>query len=167
MIDTSRPWSLLCAVEVEALRAWSDLVAWPAPSTPTKPQRVRDVPITLVKPIIEVVLPLLAGDDLYADGICVSRVMPGQSHPLHVDTQRVDWVTRVHVPLVTNPDAWFAWEEEKYDVTFEDGEEYPGEPIRVHFEAGMAYSFNTLKRHSFANDGATGRVHLLFDVRRR
>ena len=84
-----------------------------------------------------------------ADAVMFSRMLPGQSHPMHIDNQRAGWITRVHVPLVTNPGAWILFEE-------------IGQ--RVHFDVSLAYTFNTFKRHAFGNDGETERVHLLFDV---
>ncbi len=56
----------------------------------------------------------------------------------------------MHVPVVTNPGAWMCFKGTG----------------RVHFEAGKAYSFDTLVMHNYGNDGDTDRVHLLFDVLR-
>jgi hypothetical protein len=100
----------------------------------------------------------------------LSRMLPGQAHPFHVDRQRADWITRIHVPIVTNPLAWIAFEAENEPV-------HPGNEAvelgnvllcnKVHFLAGKAYSFNTLERHAFGNDGDTERVHLIFEVLRK
>ncbi len=79
----------------------------------------------------------------------LSRLIPGVTYKFHQDPQKPGWITRVHVPIVTNPDAWM----------FFEGED------PVHFEAGFAYSFDTLRMHNYGNFGTEDRVHLLFDVR--
>ena len=147
------PWSLLCAVDTAPLRAWLEDTAPPWPTLPdaSKPERVRDLPAPLWSDIVSAVLDVLdPADHLRAEDVLLARVRPGQSHPMHVDAQPDDHLTRVHVPVLTNPGVWFEWED------------CPG---RVHFEAGKAYTFDTTRRHSFGNDGATDRVHLMFDVR--
>jgi quercetin dioxygenase-like cupin family protein len=83
-------------------------------------------------------------------GVGLFLLAAGQEHPAHTDEQPPDWVTRVHVPIVTNPRA---------TVTTDDG--------TMHMEAGTAYRVNTRERHAVRNDGETPRVHLVFDVKRR
>ena len=202
-------WSYLCDVDIAPLAAWlaEGDKAWPAPSTPRKPQRVREIPAELLEPIYSSVLTFFrqklecdvcgnwpnedgeiehgkgcytqsadgGGSSFVANYIAIdpmlSRMLPGQSHDFHVDIQRADWITRVHVPIVTNPGCWMAWENaEKKAYWLEHYDTLPN--VRdiaevVHFEAGRAYSFNTLERHSFGNDGETERVHLIFEVLRR
>ncbi len=87
-------------------------------------------------------------------GCCVSGVglfvlAPGQVHPAHRDAQPPEWVARVHVPLLTNPQA----------VAIVDTGTFR---LRV----GRAYAFDTRQTHAVRNDGATPRVHLVFDVHR-
>jgi len=72
----------------------------------------------------------------------------GQGHPTHTDVQPPEWVTRVHVPIVTNPQAI---------VITDEG--------TVHMEAGRAYRFDTRRNHAVANGGTTPRVHFILDVR--
>lgn len=147
-------WMPVCPVDVTALAAWlaDARPHWPALPCPTKPQRIAP-PAELTGPIVSHVLARFDGAArTVADAVRLSRMLPGQRHDLHVDRQRSDWITRIHVPIVTNPGAWMLWEEE---------------PGRVHFEAGVAYTFDTTRRHAFGNDGATERVHLMFDVLRR
>ena len=184
-------WSFLCEVDIAPLAAWlaEGDKAWPAPSTPCKPQRVREIPPGLFEPIaVEVIGKMVAYEiaknldssftvPVAADPM-LSRMLPGQSHGFHVDRQRADWITRVHVPITTNPGCWMAWEEdhsnECYVTRPTDEVSLPDystmqkvAPSKVHFEAGRAYSFNTLERHAFGNDGETERVHLIFDVLRK
>ena len=92
-------------------------------------------------------LALLAGGGGY--NRMLSVVMPGHVIPPHVDQQPDDWLTRVHVPLATNPDA---------AMILAGREE--------HFEVGGAYLVDTRVEHSIRNGGKTPRIHFMFDVRR-
>lgn len=146
-------WSIICPVNVEQLVQWVqtfDPKHWPTPSGPTKPQRLLAPPMQLVQSVIDQIVPHFPSPVLIHQAM-LSRMMPGQNHPMHADNQRGDWITRVHVPIITNPDAWMMFEDE-------------GAP--VHFAAGHAYTFNTLARHAFGNNGSADRVHLLFEVAR-
>jgi quercetin dioxygenase-like cupin family protein len=80
-------------------------------------------------------------------GIGTFVLDPGQEHPMHTDEQPPEWITRIHVPLVTNPLAVVETEKGSF-----------------HMEAGTAYSFDTRKQHAVRNGGDTPRVHLVFDV---
>lgn len=81
-------------------------------------------------------------------GLGLWTLEPGQRHPAHCDEQPPDWVTRVHVPIVSNPLA---------TVTTAEGE--------MHMKVGKAYRFNTRETHAVENAGATPRVHFVFDVK--
>ena len=72
---------------------------------------------------------------------------PGQEHPAHQDIQPLEWVTRIHVPIVTN---------ELATATDEFG--------TIHMAVGKAYTFDTRKTHSVVNAGTTPRVHFVFEV---
>jgi hypothetical protein len=80
----------------------------------------------------------------------LSVVMAGHAIEPHRDEQASDWVTRVHVPLGTNPSAM---------VLAEDRTMY-------RMNVGMAYKFDTRESHTILNRGATPRIHFMFDVRR-
>ena len=82
-------------------------------------------------------------------GIGLFTLDPGQEHPTHTDVQPPEWVTRVHVPLVTN---------ELATVTTDEG--------TFHMQAGKAYKFDTRRPHAVRNGGTEPRVHLVFDVRK-
>lgn len=77
----------------------------------------------------------------------LSVVMPGASIGVHVDAMQPPWLTRVHVPLVTNTESGFiiggVW---------------------YHLEVGSAYRVDIRERHSVENHGSTPRIHLMFDV---
>ena len=81
-------------------------------------------------------------------GIGLFTVEPGQIHPVHIDVQPQEWVTRIHIPLATNRHCV---------ATMEDG---PHEMV-----VGKAYKFNTTSPHAVSNGGKTPRVHLVFEVR--
>lgn len=78
----------------------------------------------------------------------LSVVMHGHSIEPHKDMQPPNWVCRVHVPLTTN-------DQSKFIVG----------GVAHNLDVGMAYRVNTTVEHSVTNDGATPRVHLMFDVR--
>jgi hypothetical protein len=67
---------------------------------------------------------------------------PGTRIDLHPDN---DEFLKIHIPIETNPDAWFFFEDEKFNL-----------------EVGSAYMINTAIPHGTDNLGITDRVHLLF-----
>lgn len=77
----------------------------------------------------------------------LSVVMPGASIGTHADAMNPPWLTRAHVPLVTNTDAGFViggvWH---------------------HMEVGSAYRVDIRCQHEVRNEGKTPRIHLMFDV---
>lgn len=77
----------------------------------------------------------------------ITTVHPGSSVPDHVDLMLANWITRVHVPLMTNSLSTFV---------------VGGQLQRL--EVGSAYLVNPEKKHSILNGGGTPRVHLMFDV---
>lgn len=141
-------WGLLCPVDVSALLASleENPPAWP-PVIRNEPNAAPLPPEAL--PVIKTVCRHLGAGVTWERG-CLSRLVPGVRYGYHSDGQPSNWITRVHIPLVTSPDCWFAWEEQ-------DG-------AKVYMEAGWAYAFNTIKAHSYANEGLTDRVHLIFDA---
>lgn len=66
---------------------------------------------------------------------------PGTRIDLHPDN---DQFLKIHIPIETNPDAWFFFEDEKFNL-----------------EVGHAYMINTTLLHGTDNLGSTDRVHLL------
>jgi aspartyl/asparaginyl beta-hydroxylase len=143
-------WSKLCDVDTRPLvEAVGDPLRWSDGGNGI--WRLFDVPRYLAEPILERVFSCF-DERVRAIDVMVNKVEPGFSHAMHVDRQ-IDpyWVTRVHVPIVTNPQCWHRWESDM---------------VKVHFPVGSAYSFDTESRHDFANEGPTPRIHLLFDVHR-
>lgn len=200
-MNLTAPCSEICSVDVEPMVAWlrDNPQSWPEVA-PTKPGRVFVLPALFQavaeKVMAEMAIALKQGTDLDAHQPMLSRMAPGQSHPMHVDSQRADWITRVHVPLVTNSGCWFMWEGDRRIYECEVCGNWPDEDgvidhgrgcytqnedgggssmvdsegavgIKVHFEIGLAYTFDTTKRHAFGNNGETERIHLIFDVLRQ
>lgn len=99
------------------------------------------------RPVAEGLLKHFPGCAL--SGVGLFLLAAGQEHPMHTDVQPPNWVTRVHVPVLTN---------ELSTVTTDEG--------TFHMQAGTAYRFNTRRNHAVANGGVSPRVHLVFDVRR-
>lgn len=97
-------------------------------------------------PLVAFIMRLFPGSHFERNRM-LSVVMPRDSIYAHRDEQPLDWVTRVHVPLFTNPRA----------TTKVDGEE-------VHMEFGSVHLLDTRRQHSVRNAGHTPRVHLMFDV---
>jgi hypothetical protein len=81
-------------------------------------------------------------------GVGMWRMLAGRDYPDHKDEQPPYWITRVHIPLVTNP-----------GVVFTVGGE------QFHMKVGEAYQMNTLERHAVVNKGNADRWHMVFDVR--
>ncbi len=145
-------WSEIGVVDVAPLLTHSlQFLDWSRPAYPDKPQRAfRMQEAPAARAIIHEVLSCLWGNLVTADAM-LSRMLPGQSHGMHVDIQPAHWLTRVHVPLVTNAGCWMRFEDEASDV---------------HLAVGKAYTFDATRRHAFGNRGDTERIHLIFDVLR-
>lgn len=148
-MDWQLPWQRICDVDPAPLAAWLAGASTWLPN-PSQIDRVWDVPADLSGPIIAAVLSKFE-QPVRADAVCLNRVNAGVIHGMHYDGQGANWLTRVHVPLTTNPGCWHLFEVEN---------------ARVHFEVGGAYSFNTELRHCFGNEGDSARVNLVFDVYR-
>ncbi len=171
MLDLTACWSHICDVDTAPLLAWLEKQGpgiFPTlPGTHAdKPQRVRQLPMELLQPIFDAVLRHFpAGCVAYEP--MLSRMRPGQEHGMHVDHTPAYWVTRVHVPLVTNTSAWVQFEEQEDESIRNESAGLvwrDAEGVFNLFLAGKAYSFDMRRRHAFGNDGQTDRVHLIFEV---
>lgn len=74
-------------------------------------------------------------------------IMPGNDIQRHRDSQPPQWITRVHIPLTSNPKALFV---------MDDGPH--------HMDVGKCYRVNTEAYHAIRNDGDCPRIHLMVDV---
>ena len=100
------------------------------------------------RPVVAVLMKFFP-PSCFVSGVGLFVLDAGQEHPAHRDEQAPLWVTRIHVPVVTNPLA---------TATTDDG--------TFHMERGVAYMFNTRETHAVRNGGSRPRVHLVFDVMR-
>jgi hypothetical protein len=78
---------------------------------------------------------------------CITTIHPDDYVPPHTDTKPDGWISRIHCPLITNPEAWFII----------GGREH-------HLDVGMSYQVNPGIPHAVRNMGDCSRVHLMFDV---
>jgi hypothetical protein len=67
---------------------------------------------------------------------------PGTRIDLHPDNSEF---LKIHIPIKTNPDAWFIFEDERFNL-----------------KTGHAYFVNTTLLHGTNNQGNTDRIHLIF-----
>jgi Aspartyl/Asparaginyl beta-hydroxylase len=79
--------------------------------------------------------------------VMLSAVMPGAEISPHADRQAEGWITRIHVPLTSNPKALF----------YIEGVEHQLQP-------GLAYAIDVRRIHAVSNAGDTPRIHLMWDV---
>ncbi|MCH6258789.1 aspartyl/asparaginyl beta-hydroxylase domain-containing protein [Puniceicoccaceae bacterium K14] len=78
----------------------------------------------------------------------LARVAAGHIIDRHVDGAGSNLKThKIHIPLSTNPDAFFCTEKDRF-----------------HLEEGIAYEVNNIKPHGVENRGDTDRNHLIFEV---
>lgn len=100
---------------------------------------------------LEPVLAQAVRDYGYARGVfprvMLARMPPGGVIHPHIDANpAAKWPHKIHVPLTTNPGV----------VSFFGGEER-------HFPVGEAVEVDNLGPHWVRNDGATDRIHLIFE----
>lgn len=143
----------LTPVDATELIVWVDGISrrtWPGWSKPNDSPALVDDPAWErlewhTQPVVSQLLTLFPGcRDAYR---YISALHPGDYVPPHTDTLVQGWVTRVHVPIITNEDAVFIVDEKEH-----------------HLEVGMAYQVNPQNLHAVANRGNCTRIHLMFDV---
>lgn len=79
--------------------------------------------------------------------VMLARMGPGGIIHPHVDANpAAKWPHKIHVPILTNPQVGFL----------------VGDTVH-HFPEGEAVEVNNLGRHAVRNDGATDRIHLIFE----
>ena len=77
-----------------------------------------------------------------------ARLAAGQVIDRHVDGAGSNLVThKIHVPLVTNPQAVFSVDDHE-----------------VHIPYGRAVEVNNIRPHAARNDGAEDRIHFIFEL---
>ena len=80
----------------------------------------------------------------------LSACFPGFGVDFHEDRQPENFVTRIHCPIITNPDAFINVGGTRY---------YP--------KVGMSYKIDTRILHGVKNAGKDTRIHFIFDVMRK
>lgn len=79
--------------------------------------------------------------------VMLARMAPGGVIHPHLDSNpAAKWPHKIHVPLLTNPQVGFL----------------VGDRVH-HFPEGIAVEVNNLGPHGVRNDGATDRIHLIFE----
>jgi hypothetical protein len=141
----------LAEVDASGMTAWIlgiPFSRWP--QNPGRPAMIADPNWhwfgAVAKPVVDELMAYFPGGEAYQ--LYVSAVLPGHSIAPHKDEQGHDWLCRVHVPLTTNERSEFWVDNDCH-----------------HMEPGSAYRVNTLKVHAVINQGATPRIHFMFDVR--
>lgn len=77
-----------------------------------------------------------------------AKLLAGHDIDRHVDGAGSNLTThKIHVPLVTNPDAFFAVGDEEF-----------------HLDFGRAYEVNNIRPHAARNGGTEDRVHFIFEL---
>lgn len=144
----------LCDVSVAELIAWIETVdkaTWPDWGKGAyRPAVVNDQAWAGLKERTECLVHGLLS--LFSDGATdtyrsITTIHPGDYVPHHTDTLVPGWLSRIHVPLVTNPEAWF--------ITL---------GVEHHMDVGKAYQVNPSIPHAVRNAGKASRIHLMFDV---
>jgi hypothetical protein len=83
----------------------------------------------------------------YFSRVMLALMPPGSVIPEHIDGHTRGWIAhKIHIPVITNPDAKFYVKSEAY-----------------YFEKGKAYEVNNGAMHGARNDGETPRIHLIFE----
>jgi hypothetical protein len=101
----------------------------------------------LLLPIMDTVTEPYGYKEVEYSKVMLARLRAGSTIDPHVDGRGSNLVShKIHVPLVTNPDALF----------------YVNGKVR-HLEAGRAYEVNNIVRHGADNRGSEDRIHLIFE----
>jgi len=146
---------LLCEVDIASAVAWIEGIKredWPEYVWHKPPY----IPYVLVDPnweefelrtdpIVQQIVALFPGCNAIKRAL--TTIHPGDFVPPHTDTLPPGWVTRIHVPLVSNPKAEFIVN----DVVY-------------HLEPGLAYQVNIDAPHAVKNGGDCSRIHFMFDI---
>ena len=152
-------------VDVRAMREWVlpiPLEDWPEAPRPTIDPYIVGLPAIvnmpnwhnfgdeakrLIKQIRSMNIPEFFGKKLY--DFKISTMVPGQflgthAHGIGPDMHR--WRFRVHIPILTNPSAFFIMDK------------------AYHLEEGCVYMVNVARPHAVVNHGDCRRIHFMFEV---
>lgn len=102
----------------------------------------------LVSPVLDAAAAPYGYTRYFFPRVMLAKLPPGKKITPHTDgPQHESRPHKIHVPLVTNPNAKFLLP-----------------PHIYHFEKGMAYEVNNGRLHGVANNGSTDRIHLIFEL---
>ena len=102
-----------------------------------------------------IILPILQGiakkypyEKVDFPKVMLAKLEPGHIINRHTDNQKSNLVThKIHVPLYTNPDAYFLIKDKSF-----------------HLQEGHAYEVNNIVPHGVENKGKEPRIHLIFEI---
>jgi Aspartyl/Asparaginyl beta-hydroxylase len=96
--------------------------------------------------IAEQVIDLIPGIIIKA---ALVKLSPGYKIPFHTDGRHESWVNshRLHLPVITEPDVFFTYEDCKY-----------------HIKKNILTEVNNQVVHGVEHNGLSDRYHLMFDV---
>lgn len=102
----------------------------------------------LLQPVMEqAIAPYYFRKPVFAKAM-FARLAAGASIDMHVDGAGSNpRCHKIHVPLITNPDAMFMVADEQ-----------------AHLAEGRAYEVNNVARHGVVNGGTGDRIHFIFEV---
>ena len=83
------------------------------------------------------------------------HIPAGQCYSVHSDAYTSKINKRIHIPITTNPDAYFCYYGDKPADGLETTVKYHHMPL------GSAYEVNTSQLHSAINYGKTSRYHMV------
>jgi hypothetical protein len=152
-------------VNVSRMREWVmpiPLDEWPEAPRPTKDPYIIGFPAIVNMPdwhgfsiqaarLIEQIrgldFPRLRNKKLY--DFKISTMVPGQflgTHAHGIGPDMAKWCFRVHVPIATNPSAFFIMDQ------------------AYRLEEGSVYMVNVERPHAVVNHGESRRIHFMFEV---
>lgn len=134
---------MVCEIDQELIESY------PLDELPWKPNPHGVCGMIRNPPRIEEFFELVKGHfDCSSIGLnMVSKVVPKQVIPIHTDRHDNGCRVRIHVPLKTNPDAWFYTRKEFH-----------------HMKLGTAYMVDPSWEHGVVNLGRGDRIHLVFNL---
>ncbi len=101
---------------------------------------------SLLLPVMERAAQALGYTDYRFPRVMLARVPAGGAISAHPDGDASHYVHKIHVPLTTNENA-----------VFRVGRK------QMHLPAGEMFEVNNKRVHAVSNDGATDRIHLIFE----
>jgi hypothetical protein len=152
-------------IDVLPMRDWVlpiPLSEWPRAPSPTVDPYIIGLPAIVNMPawhnfskraaammvqLDRLAFPALKGKFCY--DFKISTMVPGQflgTHAHGIGPDMAKWCFRVHIPIMTNPSAFFIMDK------------------AYHLEVGSAYMVNVERPHAVVNHGEDRRIHFMFEA---